>query len=74
MAGKKDLDLNQEGKKVLAALKAAGGPVAPKQIAQSAGLDSKQVSEIIKGLKAQGLVESPVRCKWAITAAGKTQA
>jgi Mn-dependent DtxR family transcriptional regulator len=72
MAGEKTA-LDAEAKKVLKAMKTAGGPAAPKQIAEAAGLDGKKVSDIIKGLKGQGLVESPVRCKWAITEAGKSQ-
>lgn len=72
MAGNKAA-LDAEAKKVLKAMKSVGGPAAPKQIAETAGLDSKKVSDIIKALKGQGLVESPVRCKWAITEAGKGQ-
>ncbi len=39
-----------------------------------AGLDGKVVSDVIKGLKSQGLVDSPVRCKYGLTAAGQDAA
>jgi len=70
MAGKAQKELDQKEMKVLAAL-ASGGPLANKQIAQAAGLDAKEVTEAIKNLKAQGLVDSPVRCKYGLTKAGR---
>lgn len=73
MAAGKTAGLDPDAKRVLKAMKAQAGAAAPKQIAEAAGLDGKKVSEIIKELKGQGLVESPVRCKWAITEAGKGQ-
>jgi predicted transcriptional regulator len=66
--------LGQEGLQVLQALAQAPGPQAPKQIAQAAGLDGKLVSDVIKGLKSQGLVDSPVRCKYGLTPAGQDAA
>ncbi len=74
MAAEKDKGLGTEDRKVLKAMKAAGQAAAPKQIAEAAGMDSKKVSEIIQSLKTQGLVESPVRCKWTLTEAGKGKA
>lgn len=74
MAGEKAKDLDTEAKKVLKAMKAVAEAAAPKQIAEAAGMDGKKVSEIIQSLKAHGLVESPVRCKWALTEAGKGKA
>jgi predicted transcriptional regulator len=71
MTAKDKNALDATGIKVLKTLAAAGDPRAPKQIAEAAGLDGKVVSDQIKGLKALGLVDSPVRCKYAITAAGK---
>ncbi len=65
-AGKVDA----QAKKVLQALSQEGGPWANKQIAEKAGLDTKAVSSAMSKLKKQGLVESPVRCKYAITQAG----
>ncbi len=71
----KDTDsLAPEGFQVLKALARAAAPQAPKQIAQAAGLDGKVVSDAIKGLKSRGLVDSPVRCKYGLTAAGQEAA
>lgn len=42
-----------------------------KDIAQKAGLDTKQVSCQLTALKKKGLIESPARCVYSITAAGK---
>ena len=50
---------------VLEAMKNAGKPVRPGDIAKSTGLDSKEVSKIIKELKAEGKVISPKRCYYA---------
>ena len=66
--------LDADQKKVLKALKGMDKPAAPKQVAEETGLESKAVSAAMKGLKAEGFVESPVRCKWAITDAGKSKA
>lgn len=71
MSAKKNDAADGQGRKVLQAMAKAAGPLAPKQIGEAVGLESKAVSDIIKGLKAQGLVDSPVRCKWGITDAGK---
>ncbi|MCA1989172.1 MAG: hypothetical protein LDL07_08510 [Desulfarculus sp.] len=71
MTAKDKNALDATGLKVLKTMAAASGPQAPKQIATAAGLDGKVVSDQIKGLKNLGLVDSPVRCKYAITAAGK---
>lgn len=48
--------------KVLAAMKKAGKPVRPGDIAKALGVESKDVSNTIKALKAQGKVISPKRC------------
>lgn len=71
MTAKDQNALDATGLKVLKTMAAAAGPQAPKQIAEAAGLEGKLVSDQIKGLKSLGLVDSPVRCKYAITAAGK---
>jgi predicted transcriptional regulator len=71
MTAKQQNALDAAGRKVLETMAAAAGPQAPKQIAAATGLDGKMVSDQIKGLKSLGLVDSPVRCKYAITAAGK---
>ena len=56
-----------EGEKeiVLEAMKKAGKPVRPGDIAKATGLESKEVSKIIAVLKKEGKVESPKRCYYA---------
>jgi predicted transcriptional regulator len=50
---------------VLDAFKKAGKPMRPGDIAKETGLDSKEVSKIIKELRAEGKVDSPKRCFYA---------
>jgi len=52
-------------KKVLDAMKKAGQPVRPGDLAKELGLDSKEVSKAINSLKKQGKVVSPKRCYYA---------
>ena len=52
-------------KKVLAAMKKAGKPVRPGEVAEMIGEDSKTVSKVISDLKKQGKVTSPKRCYYA---------
>ena len=65
-----DKKLSADHKKVLKALKNADAPIANKEIAATSGMESKQVSNLVKTLKGQGLVDSPARCKYAITPEG----
>jgi Mn-dependent DtxR family transcriptional regulator len=51
--------------KVLSAMKKAGKPVRPGDVAKETGIDSKEVSKVIKELKNKGKVHSPKRCFWA---------
>lgn len=51
--------------KVLEAMKQAGKPVRPGDVAKATGLESKDVSKLIQSLKKQGMVISPKRCYWA---------
>ncbi len=51
--------------KVLDALKDAGKPLRPGDIAEATGLESKEVSKIIKSLREAGTVCSPKRCYYA---------
>ena len=51
-------------KKVLNAMKKAGKPVRPGEVAKMLGEDSKQVSKAINELKKQGKIVSPIRCFW----------
>ena len=50
---------------VLAAMKKAGKPVRPGDVAKSLNLDSKEISKIIDALKKKGMVVSPKRCYYA---------
>ena len=53
-------------KKVLGAMKKAGKPVRPGEVAKMIGAESKDVSKAIQELKKQGKVVSPKRCFWAV--------
>jgi len=55
----------------LEALAKCEGPCGSKDIVQATGLDKKVVGDEIAELKKKGLVDSPVRCKYSITPAGK---
>lgn len=50
---------------VLEAMKKAGKPVRPGDVAKMTGMESKEVSKIIKELKKTGKVISPKRCYYA---------
>ena len=52
-------------KKVLDAMKKAGKPVRPGEIAKTLGVESKDVSKAISALKKEGKVVSPKRCYYA---------
>ncbi|MFH1137626.1 MAG: helix-turn-helix domain-containing protein [Pseudomonadota bacterium] len=54
-----------EKARVLEAMKAAGKPVRPGDLAKTLGIDGKEVSKIIQELKSEGAVTSPKRCFWA---------
>jgi predicted transcriptional regulator len=54
-------------KKVLSAMKKAGKPVKPGEIAKMMGVESKAVSAVIQELKKQGRVISPKRCYYALS-------
>ena len=51
--------------KVLKAMKDAGKPVRPGEVAKALGVDSKAVSKAITKLKKDGKVMSPKRCYYA---------
>ncbi len=72
MAAKKT-NLDAKGKKVLGALAKGDGPMTNKQIAGSSGLESKEVSAVVKSLKELGLVDSPARCKYGLTDTGRKE-
>lgn len=58
--------MEDKEKVVLEAMKAAGKPVRPGDLAKETGLESKEISKIIEGLKNKGLVASPKRCYYAL--------
>ena len=51
-------------KKVLSAMKKAGKPVRPGDVAKMLGADSKEVSKVFQELKKKGKIASPKRCYW----------
>jgi len=53
--------------KVIEAFKKANKPLRPGDIARITGMDSKEVSEVIKKLKKQGKLTSPKRCFYSLT-------
>ena len=50
---------------VLNAMKEAGKPVRPGDVAKITGIESKEVSKIISALKKEGKIHSPKRCFYA---------
>jgi Mn-dependent DtxR family transcriptional regulator len=52
--------------KVLDAMKKAGKPVRPGDVAKMLGIESKEVSKTIGELKKKGKVISPKRCYYAV--------
>ena len=52
--------------KVLKAMKKAGKPVRPGDVAKMLSVESKEVSKIITGLKKEGKVISPKRCYYSL--------
>ncbi len=51
--------------KILEALRQAGKPVRPGEIASAVGADPKEVSKTLAAMKKAGTVISPVRCCYA---------
>ncbi|MDH4321098.1 MAG: hypothetical protein OEV73_06325 [Desulfobulbaceae bacterium] len=64
-------ELSAEQKKILTAMASQSEPCACKEIAAACGMESKAVSCKLTALKNSGHIESPARCKYAITAAGR---
>ena len=54
--------MEKNEKEVLTAMKKAGKPVRPRDVAKTTGVESKEVSKIINKLKKDGKVISPKRC------------
>lgn len=57
--------MEEKEKVVLDAMKNAGKPVRPGDVAKAVKLDSKEVSKIIDSLKKKGMVICPKRCYYA---------
>lgn len=57
--------MEDEEKIVLDAMKKAGKPVRPAEVAKAANLPRDEVSRIIKSLKKKGKITSPKRCYYA---------
>lgn len=64
--------LSAEHHKILTAMAGQDDPCGCKDIAEASGMESKSVSCKLKSLKTKGYIDSPARCKYAITEAGKT--
>ncbi|MFK5951413.1 MAG: hypothetical protein QM498_00030 [Desulfobacterium sp.] len=52
--------------KIIEAMKKAGKPVRPGEIAKQLDMDSKEISKIIARLKKTGDVISPKRCYYSL--------
>lgn len=53
-------------KKVISAMKKAGKPVRPGDIAKALGVENKEISKVFQELKKQGRIVSPKRCYYAL--------
>lgn len=51
---------------ILQAMEKAGKPMKGGEIADASGVDKKEVDKVIKKLVAEGKVNSPVRCFYAV--------
>ena len=59
--------------KVLNAMSEMTKPASGKEIASASGVEATVIGKKIQILKSAGLVDTPVRCKYAITDAGKKE-
>jgi len=59
--------MSENAEAVLKAMKDAGKPVRPGEVAKAMGIESKEVSKAIKVLKKEGKIHSPKRCYYAPT-------
>lgn len=57
---------------ILKMMAGSGAPCGCKEIAECCGIDSKSVSGTLKILMSDGYINSPIRCKYGITEAGRT--
>jgi predicted transcriptional regulator len=61
------VEIMSEADVILKAMKEAGKPLRPGEIADLTGLDKDVVSKAMKSLKKEGKVDSPKRCYYAPT-------
>ena len=57
--------MSENAETVLKAMKDAGKPMRPGDVAKALGIESKEVSKAIKVLKKEGKIHSPKRCYYA---------
>jgi len=65
--------LTDQQKKLLQALNSLGKPAGGKELSAASGIDEKTVAKEIGKMKTQGFVDTPIRCKYGVTAEGKKQ-
>jgi DNA-binding IscR family transcriptional regulator len=53
--------------KVLSTLKLSGKPLVSSEIAAMSGIERKEVDKVLKVLKKEGKITSPVRCFYQIS-------
>lgn len=53
-----------EKETILKAMKKAGEPLSAGKVAELTGLDRKVVDKAFAEMKKNGIIVSPVRCKW----------
>jgi len=51
---------------IIKALEKSGKPMKGGEIAEASGVDKKEVDKLLKKLVAEGKVDSPVRCFYAL--------
>lgn len=59
--------MEDKKKVILEAMKKAGKPLRPGDIAKLTGISKEEVSKLIKELKKEGKITSPKRCFYAPT-------
>jgi len=60
-----DKKMEDKEKRVLDAMKKAGKPVRPGDVAKSVNMDSKEISQIMSSLKKKRMIVCPKRCYYA---------
>lgn len=56
----------ENSEKVLQAMKEAGKPVRPGDVATATGIDKNDLAKVIKKLKDEGKIISPKRCFYSL--------